>query len=148
MNNIGGIIRCEILSVSAIKTFEVSNNKVTIQINSGATWKLVPISVKQTIADATPNDDEAGTVYNHQFVTTIPYGQLRVSDIMDYQQCCRMGCVVKYVDANGKIRLLGTKEYPLRGSIEEIPGETAADLAGHRLQLSATCLTPQLDFRS
>ena len=144
----GGIIRCEILPISVIETFEVSNNKVTIQLSINATWKLVPISVKRTTAGATPKDDEGGTVYNHQFETTIRHGVLRASDIIEYRTYCRMGCVVKYVDANGKVRILGTKEYPLRGSFEEIPGETAADLAGYRLQLFATCLTPQLDFRS
>lgn len=148
MNNMGGIIRCEILPVSAIETFEVSKTGVIIELYGIVGWKYIPVCVKHTTAGATPKDDEGGTVYEHKFATTIPYGHLRVSDIVDYQQCCRIGCVVKYTDANGKIKVLGTKEYPLKGSIEEMPGETTTDLAGYRLQLTATCLAPQLDFRS
>ena len=40
------------------------------------------------------------------------------------------GCVVRCKDANGNIRLYGSKEYPLLGTVIEKTGTKASDLSG------------------
>lgn len=146
MNNMGGILWCELIAISAIETFEASDTEVTIQLNNTQVWEPLPISLKQTSAGAEPRSDEGGTIYTHQLITILPYGHLKKPDITFLKTCCQNGCLAKYADANGKIHVLGSKDYPLTGNLQEISGKTPTDLAGYQLQLSAQCLTQQLKY--
>ena len=104
MNNMGGLIRCEVVPVTSVDTFIVVNGAVRITLKAGQTWTTLTISTRQTTAGAPPEKSE-GT------------------------------------------RILGSKEFPLTGTFEEVAGETATDLAGYRLELEATCLHPQLIYK-
>lgn len=147
MNNMGGIIRCEVVQVSAVETFEVMNSAVRLTLKSGQSWETLTISTRQTKAVAPPEKSEAGTAYAHRFTTVLPFCVYRGENISFYRDCCRNRCLVRYTDANLRTRILGSKEFPLTGTFEEVPGETAADLAGYRLELEATCLHPQLIYK-
>lgn len=146
MNNIGGVIKCETILINSIDSFQVSRRGVTITLKSGTNWRQLPISPKQTIANATPEKNEGGILYQHNFQTILPYKPNLLQDMTYYNQCCSNGCLIRYTDANLRTRILGTKEIPLTGTLEEIAGESATDLAGYRLELSAMCLTPQLIY--
>lgn len=147
MNNMGGLIRCEVVPVTSIETFSVVNGAVRITLKSGQSWTPLTISTRQTSAGAPPEKSEAGTQYAHQFSTVLPYCVYKGENMVFYQDCCRNGCLVKYTDANMRTRILGSKEFPLTGTFEEVAGETATDLAGYRLELEATCLHPQLIYK-
>lgn len=147
MNNMGGIIRCELLPVSSVESFVFMNGAVAITLKAGEAWNLLPCSTRQTQAAAPPDKDEGGTRYAHQFSTLLPTDRYKEADSTFYAQCCRNGCLVRYTDANQRTRIVGSKEYPLTGTFEEVSGESAADLAGYRIELTATCLHPQLIYK-
>ena len=140
----GGIIRCEVVPVSSIDTFSIMNGAVRITLKSGKSWETLPISTRQTKAGAPPEKSEAGTTYAHQFITILPFSVYRGENMSFYCDLCRNGCLIRYTDANFRSRILGSKDYPLTGTFEEVSGETATDIAGYRLKLEATCLHPQL----
>ncbi len=144
MNNIGGIIRCEIISVNDISGFAVVDRTAEIKIKESASWAELPISVKQTSASATPTAGSAGTLYEHKFSSLLPADKVTVKKVGQYRSLCISGCIVRYTDANGNRRILGTKDYPLTGTLAEVPGSTAASLAGYELNMKASELTPQL----
>lgn len=144
MNNIGGIIRCEFLPVENVQHFTVSGRTVQISLKEGKNWSKLPVSVRNTSCAAPPSADGGGTVYKHQFSSVLPTPNVSASLQRQLYQSCLTGCLLRYTDANGKQRLLGTKDYPLTGTLEEVSGTTATTLAGYRLNLTATCLTPQL----
>lgn len=147
MNNMGGLIRCEVVPVTSVDTFIVVNGAVRIALKSGKAWTTLTISTRQTSAGAPPEKSESGIQYTHQFSTVLPYCVYQGENMAFYQDCCRNGCLVKYTDANQRIRILGSKEFPLTGTFEEVPGESPTDLAGYRLELEATCLHPQLIYK-
>lgn len=147
MNNMGGLIRCDVVPVAQVNTFIVGNGMVRIDLKDGKSWMPLRISTKQTSAGAPPEKSEAGIQYTHQFSTVLPFCVYHGENMAFYQDCCRNGCLIRYTDANLRTRILGSKEYPLTGTFEEVPGETAADLAGYRLELEATCLHPQLIYK-
>jgi hypothetical protein len=144
MNNIGGIIRCEIISANDISGFAVVDRTAEIKIKESASWSELPISVKQTSASATPTAGSAGTLYEHKFSSLLPADKVTVQKVGQYRSLCIGGCIVRYTDANGNRRILGTKDYPLTGTLAEVPGSTAASLAGYELNMKASELTPQL----
>lgn len=144
MNNVGGIICCEILSSDDLLRFSVQNQTVIFQLKESAHWTTLPISVKQTTATATPTTGDAGILYNHQVSTLLPASKVGVQLFSLCQYLCRNGCIVRYTDANGNRRILGTKDYPLIGTLEEVPGNNATSLAGYKLILKAYEQIPQL----
>lgn len=144
MNNIGGIIQCEILNVDDIVIFAVFNQNAEIKTKETANWQLLPISQKNTSVSAQPSTDDAGTLYEHKFSTIIP--KPAQEDIIRYRSLCLSGCIIRYTDSNGNKRVLGTKDYPLTGTLAEVPGQTASELAGYKLTLQASELTPQLSY--
>ena len=147
MNNMGGLIRCEIVPVTSVDTFSVVNGAVRIILKAGQSWTTLTISTRQTSAGAPPEKSEGGTLYTHQFRTVLPYCVYQGENMAYYEDCCRNGCLVKYTDANLRIRILGSKDFPLTGTFEEVPGESPTDLAGYRMELEATCLHPQLIYK-
>lgn len=144
MNNIGGIIQCEILGVEDIEVFALVNQTAQIRIKKADAWRKLPISLKKTTASATPSAGNAGTLYEHKFNSLLPAGCISKTDASRYRSLCICGCIIRYTDANGNQRILGTKEYPLTGTLAEVPGESATVLAGYELSLKASELTPQL----
>lgn len=146
MNNIGGIIQCEILPVSDIISFIIVNQNIQLQKKEASTWKQLPISPRKTIANSTPSAGDAGTLYEHKFSTLLPADKITIKEIGYYRSLFFNGCILHYTDANGNQRIIGTKEYPLTGTITEVPGEKASALAGYELNLEASVLTPQLPF--
>lgn len=147
MNNIGGIIQCEILSTNDLVIFSVINQTADIRIKETARWQTLPINLKKTIATSTPKAGNAGTLYEHKFSTLLPGNRVTTQDLSRYRLMCISGCIIRYTDANGNKRLLGTKDYPLTGTLAEEPGQTAANLAGYELSLKASELTPQLPYK-
>jgi len=144
MNNIGGIIRCEIISSDDMIHFSVQSRKVVLRLKESANWTTLPISVKQTTTSAAPTAGDAGTLYNHQVNTLLPAPKVDAQLLSLCDDLCRSGCIVRYTDANGNRRILGTKDFPLTGTLEEVPGNSAASLAGYKLILKASERTPQL----
>ena len=146
MNNMGGVIRCELVPIASVQGFTVKDNTAIIQLKSGEEWQNMPISRLQTSATATPQEEDGGTIYEHRLSTLIPTEHLTDTNRSLYRSCCVLGCLIRYMNANGKIRVLGTKEYPMKGTMEEVTGESASDLVGYRLKLSSSCLTTQLSI--
>lgn len=146
MNNIGGIIQCEILSVSDIISFMIVNQTIQLHKKEAATWKKLPISPSKTTVNSTPSAGDAGTIYEHKFSTLLPADKITIEEIGYYRSLLFNGCILHYTDANGNRRIIGTKEYPLTGTITEVPGEKASALSGYELDLKASVLTPQLPF--
>lgn len=144
MNNIGGIIHCEILSSDDLLRFSVQNRTAIFRLKESAHWTTLPISVKQTTATATPTTGDAGTLYNHQVNALLPAFKADALLLSLCNDLCRSGCIIRYTDANGNRRILGTKDYPLTGTLEEVPGNSAISLAGYKLSLKASEQTPQL----
>lgn len=144
MNNIGGIIQCEILGIEGIAAFATVNQTAQIRIKETAEWRKLPVSLKKTTVAASPKAGNAGTLYEHKFSTILPADRISEADVCRYRSLCISGCIIRYTDANGKKRILGTKEYPLTGTLAEVPGESATALAGYELNLKASELTPQL----
>lgn len=147
MHNIGGIIQCEILAADDIAAFSVNNHTIQIKKKGSAEWKSLPISIPKTSVIVTPTAGNAGTLYEHIFNTTLPMNRVTVHQANEYRRLCISGCILRYTDANGLKRIIGTKEYPLTGTLAEAPGSTAAVLAGYTLSLKASELTPQLPYQ-
>ncbi len=147
MNNIGGIIRCEICPIENVATFSNSKTRVTITPKDGEElWTELPINRKNTICVATPESSDAGTSYQHSCNTLLPTSLVNVSLLEILRKCVKCGCLIRYTDANAQTRILGTKDFPLLGTLEESPGSEAPDLAGYQLQLSSSSLTPALEY--
>lgn len=146
MNNIGGIIQCEILSVDDIISFAIVNQNIKLQKKEAATWKLLPISPHKTVVYSTPSAGDAGILYEHKFSTFLPANKVTIQEVSYYRSLCLSGCILRYTDANGNLRIVGTKEYPLIGTIAETSGDKATALAGYDFSLKASILTPQLPF--
>ena len=148
MNNIGGIIKCELCLASEIGKFTTDGKNVIVQgeKNNVVVWTVLPINRSNTTCTASPDKGDAGICYNHQFSTILP-SQYVDNKLYEYiQACIKSGCIVRYTDANNHIRVLGTKEYPLSGTLDEISGSKASDLAGYQLELSSTSLYPALTY--
>lgn len=146
MNNIGGIIQCKVLLVSDIISFMIVDQTIQLQKKEAATWKQLPISPRKTIVNSIPSTGNAGTIYEHKFSTLLPADKITIKKIGYYRSLFLNGCILHYTDANGNQRIIGTKEYPLTGTITEVPGGKASALAGYELNLKASVLTPQLPF--
>lgn len=147
MNNIGGIIKCEICPIEKVETFSNSETKVVIQSKDGEIlWTELPINRKNTTCSATPENSDAGILYQHTCNALLPTPLVDTILIDVIHKCAKCGCLVRYTDANGKTRILGTKDYPLLGTVEETPGSDVTDLAGYQLQLSSSSLTPALQL--
>ena len=148
MNNIGGIIRCEICLSSEISNFTTNGKNVIVQGEGNRVdiWTELPINRNNTTCVAPPEKGDAGTCYNHQFGTIIPTQSID-NKLYEYIQfCIKSGCVIRYTGANEHVRILGTKDYPLLGTLEETSGSKASDLAGYQLILSGTSLYPALSY--
>lgn len=147
MNNLGGILNCEICPIEKVESLSVTGTKVSVTAKEGETlWTPLPINRKNTTCGAPPSSSDAGTVYQHSCNTLLPTSHVTESLLETLHKCARCGCLIRYTDANGRVRLLGVKDYPLLGTIEEVPGSNASDLAGYQLQLSGTSLTPALEY--
>lgn len=147
MNNIGGIIKCEICPIDKVTTFSHTETKVSVSsADNGSLWIDLPINRKNTSCAATPASNDAGTVYQHSCNTLLPMPFVTTNLLATVRKCAKCGCLIRYTDANKQLRILGTNEYPLIGTLEESPGNNASDLAGFQLRLSATSLTPALVY--
>lgn len=146
MNNIGGIIQCEILSVHDIISFTIVNQNIKLQKKESATWKLLSISPHKTTVSSTPSTGNAGTLYEHKFSTLLPTDKVTIQEISYLRSLSLSGCILRYTDANRNQRIIGSKEFPLTGSITETSGDKASALAGYEFNLKASVLTPQLPF--
>lgn len=119
---------------------------VVIPKDGKTLWTAIPISRKNTICGATPEHSDADTVYQHICNTLLPMTLVDKELLSFLRNCAIYGCLIRYTDANGQIRILGVKDYPMLGTIEESPGSNASDLAGYQLQLSSSSLTPALEY--
>ncbi|WP_291528581.1 hypothetical protein [Bacteroides sp. UBA939] len=146
MNNIGGIIQCEILGIDDVILFSVVNQIAEIRKKETAEWHTLPINRRNTMVTAAPVAGNAGTLYEHKFSTILPANVVTRLDISRYRLFCINGCILRYTDANGNKRMLGTKDYPLTGTFAEVPEQTAAGLAGYELKLNASEVIPQLPY--
>lgn len=144
MNNIGGIIHCEIIASEDIAVFSVAGKTARIRTKETADWWQLPFSQKKTTVSASPKAGDAGMLYEHKFSSLLPANKIAAADLSRYSALCISGCVIRYTDANGNKRILGTKDCPLTGTIAEVPGQSATSLAGYELNLKASEATPQL----
>lgn len=144
MNNIGSVIKCEICVISLVLDFQISGSRVRILPKDGVDqlWKKIPIHSKSTSCLASPEKSSSGILYQHQCNTLLPTHRMNIDLCRYIEECTRIGCLIRYRDANDRIRVLGTKEYPLTGTLEEISGSKPTDLSGYQLRLSSTCLHP------
>lgn len=147
MNNIGGVIKVDICPIDKISNFLSTGTKVRVSPKEGETlWTELPINRKNTACSATPTNSDAGIAYQHSCNTLLPMPYVNETLLAALRISVKCGCLIRYTDANGQTRVLGTKDYPLLGSLEERPGSNASDLAGYELQLSTTSLTPALEY--
>lgn len=148
MNNIGGIVRLEFCAVYDISEFKQSRRKVTIipKKEKDNVWVDLPIQNKNTSCSATPEKSDSGIIYNHKCSTFLPTQHVSDELYHTLNAFVRLGCLVRYTNANSRCYVLGTRDFPLTGTIEEISGSKASDLAGYQLQLSSTSITPELEY--
>ena len=94
--------------------------------------------------DVEADDTQAGTLYKQTLTIRLKRTGLTDSELHILRTINVRGCVVRCKDANGNIRLYGSKEYPLLGTVIEKTGIKASDLSGIEATFSGKGAYPPL----
>ena len=129
-NNIGGVIQADFLFTDEISLFSVINHSAVISLHRPNTWRNLPITYMGVSPDVGADDTQAGTLYKQTLTIRLKRTGLTDSELHILRTINVRGCVVRCKDANGNIRLYGSKEYPLLGTVIEKTGTKPSDLSG------------------
>lgn len=143
-NNMGGILDAQILFVDELQTFAIVNGTAVLRLETGRDWRPLPIVGSGIIPKVELS--ETDTLYKHSATIRLNRNLITDSDANILRTTNVRGCILKYCDNAGNIRILGTKEHPLFGKLTETPGAKAADLGHYELALSGKSIHPQLSF--
>lgn len=145
-NNMGGIVNVQFLFPDEIALFSVINHTAIVKLHEGHTWRILPILPMTTAPTINPDTQEAGSIYKLSLVIRLKRYGLNSTLLSLLHSIDTRGCILKCRDANGNIRIYGTKDYPLFGIVTEKQGTSATDYSGYELNLSGISLHPQLPY--
>lgn len=143
MNNLGGYRTIELIFVDELSNWAASRSEVRLETTREEA-RILPTRDNTATLNATPSEDEQGTVWAHQAEVSLRAKSLTPTIMADLEQVTVRGCVLRAVTFGGEVKVLGDKLYPLRGSFVEDDGTKLTDLHHYILSLSCNCLHPML----
>lgn len=133
------IVSISYLPREKVRSFEVDDD--TVRIVSDMPFISLQSIKDKTSVSCSPKESDAGILYNIAVSARLLY---RASDLIS---STRKGCIVKVVTADGKSHVLGSYDFPLRGSVIRNLASTAKDFAGFSLSLAGNQLHDSLLLR-
>lgn len=143
MNNLGGFKRVELLLVDEVHVFARNGNRVKIE-RDGEFTRHLPLHDESPSLSASPQKDEAGTIFEHKCTIYLRSRVMSHQLIELLEQACIRGCILIATTNNNELRVFGSKQYPLHGSLTENYGSRRSDLHRHELYLTSHNLHPEL----
>ena len=139
----GGYISVELLFPDEVSVFEVNGWRVTLT-RVGTPGRMLPLRDEGAELTATPLSSGDGTSWNHGARIQLRSDLVTKQLDEELQTLHRRGCVLVGTTTNGKVKVFGSKEYPLLGTYHEEDAARRAGLHYHELDLSCICLHPAL----
>lgn len=144
MNNLGGFRKIEFFFIDEITSF-IRNGDDGVRVGRREDAGLeLPLHDNAASLFATPDTDDGGTLYTHQCTIPLRAKALKEAEISLLRQVKRRGCLLLATTNNDDIRVFGSKEYPLSGTLKEDYGSRRSELHQYELQLSCVAMHPEL----
>lgn len=137
----GGISSADYLFADEVSAVSFSDAGVKVSLNSGASWRPIYFKVRGFDPSSVPLTDERGIVYNNTLSINLAV-PLSEADRKEYVNIQRRGVIVRYKMFSGESYLLGSADYPLRGTIQY---STPGSISGPRTsRLALMGMIPEL----
>lgn len=143
MNNLGGYKSIELVFIDELSTFAVTSSGAFIRKKKNI-LRLLPLQQNGAGVSATPKTDSSGTLYTHKAEISILHIGFDTQLKAELDQVRTRGSVLIATTNNNEKRVYGNLDYPMFGTLAEMPGQKPADLRHYELSLSATCNHPAL----
>lgn len=137
----GGISSADYVFADEVSAVTFSDSGVKITLNSGATWRPIYFKLKGFDPSSAPSTDERGTLYSNSVAINlaVPVSEANIKNYVNIQ---RRGMLVRYKMFSGETYLLGSSDYPLRGTLQHV---TPKDISSARsARLTLTGLIPEV----
>ena len=144
LNNMGGILFADILFINDLALFSVSGGNAIYKRWPGREWHTLPTIHEGIAPSTTIETPDSGTRYKHTITIRLSRITLTAKDLQIARSTNVRGCLLQCTDACGIKRIIGSVEYPLFGTLNEIQGKKATDFSGYELTLTGTSIYPQL----
>jgi hypothetical protein len=145
-NRIGGYNRVQIMKAEDISSFPtVNGQQVTINpesIVSSSSWTTLQFTPGSIGVSVKPERSGAGTSLSTEITGSFPDDDPDSLTII--KQFDRRKCIVRVRGNNGKEKLYGTRENPLRFSFAPTDNQKTTDPTGYIIKLSGTLITDPL----
>ena len=131
-DNIGGITNARLALVKSIAVMKENLFSVEIGFKENGGWNNIPSGKYGVSVDVKPSYSDAGDIYNVTVVISVPRQCVTDDLLKEYRQLIKFGTVFSYTVTDGTY-IVGSKSFPLKGSLEAIQSKTATGFSGYRL---------------
>ena len=132
VNNMGGFSEAEIVFIDEITSWSHAGDGLQLECRVPR-HPLTEVSNGIKLS-AVPKTTKSGTIYQHKVEISVKNGPKLRSELPGIGS---RGFLVVAKDRNQQIWVYGHPDYPLFGSIEQIPGSKPTDL--HKWRITANC---------
>lgn len=140
----GGILFADILFIDDLALFSVTGGYAIYKLLPNREWHTLPTTYEGIAPSTTIETPDSGIRYKHTITIRLSRITLTVKDLQIARGTNVRGCLLQCTDACGIKRIIGSTEYPLFGSLNEIQGKKATDFSGYELTLTGISIYPQL----
>lgn len=145
-NMLGGFVQFDYLPSYLVNGEVIHNGYVQLSLVAGQSWRSLPSFYMKSEVSDNPTSDDSG--YLNSLSVVLDLRNLSAPEFQNLSFVVRQGIILRGRKSDGTYMIYGSPQYPLRGTLRQLPGVQPSDSIHYQMELSSSLCHPPLPLKA